>query len=477
MEIHQQLTLETDTRPPKLLYKNTKWKAFTKHLNEQYQLEISDDRNLTKTEIEEYLKKINQHILNAIENKIPKLEKQDSPNHYITNRIKKLLKFKSILLTRIHAQKKANHQYDTAPINYLKQLLAEIKNKIKEEIKKNIESHWTKIAKKIDYRNSDKFFPIINKVFRPRSWQDMPNIHIKTTNATIINRSQCNKAHAIELDDEYIIEDTKDKLNVIGAYYETINSPRYLNTNTRLKEIVDQTVNEFITKYNEDRQKNKTTTTFSTINKAYTPNTEPDTPKYFCSIAEVHMILKKLPNKTSTGLDNIPAIVLKHLTPRIIKDYTVIFNNALNNKYFPESWKTAKTIPIYKKGKPLNHPASYRPISLTPNISKVYEAVIRNSIQAHCKNEKIIPNNQFGFRHQHSTVHAIHKLLSDVNLHLLKKEIIAATLIDLEKAFDSVWIFGLIFILIRRKFPTMLVEMIWNMITDRKYIIWDGMNM
>lgn len=83
---------------------------------------------------------------------------------------------------------------------------------------------------------------------------------------------------------------------------------------------------------------------------------------------------RNLPNKTSAGIDEVPTMVLKHLPPKVIKDYTTIFNNAINQQYFPIARKKAKAIPIYKKGKALNEPSSCRPISLTPNISKVYEA-------------------------------------------------------------------------------------------------------
>ncbi|CAD6230718.1 GSCOCG00012184001-RA-CDS [Cotesia congregata] len=46
-------------------------------------------------------------------------------------------------------------------------------------------------------------------------------------------------------------------------------------------------------------------------------------------------ILKKLPNKTSSGLDEIPSIILKHLPPIVISNLVIIFNNATNHAYFP----------------------------------------------------------------------------------------------------------------------------------------------
>ncbi|KAK0073300.1 hypothetical protein PV326_013559 [Microctonus aethiopoides] len=58
---------------------------------------------------------------------------------------------------------------------------------------------------------------------------------------------------------------------------------------------------------------------------------------------------------------------------------------------------------------------------------------------------------------KHSTVHAINKFLSDANEQLAKDNQIGATLIDLEKAFDSVWLKGLVFRLIKYKFPKNLI--------------------
>lgn len=180
-------------------------------------------------------------------------------------------------------------------------------------------------------------------------------------------------------------------------------------------------------------------------------------------------ILSKLPNKTSAGTDNIPSIVLKNLPNKIIAELTIIVNNAINISYFPANWKTAIIVPKVKKGKNSNNPASDRPISLTTSLSKVYEIVINKAIMKHVNNNKLLSDNQFGFRQGHSTIHAIHKLISDVNHHLYKRQVVAATLIDLEKAFDTVWSDGLMFKLLRMNFPIKLLYLIYDMVHDKKF--------
>lgn len=171
-----------------------------------------------------------------------------------------------------------------------------------------------------------------------------------------------------------------------------------------------------------------------------------------------------------------PPIVLKHLPFKLISSLTILFNNAINNNYFPTLWKTAKVLPILKKDKNPSDPSSYRPISLTPSLSKVFEAIINEKITSFCSNHNIIPDYQFGFKHHHSTTHAIHRLLSDVNSKVGNNLLVGAALLDLEKAFDSVWLNGLLFKLHKKKFPKWLLFMIWDMISNKSFITSDGIN-
>ena len=63
----------------------------------------------------------------------------------------------------------------------------------------------------------------------------------------------------------------------------------------------------------------------------------------------------------------------------------------------------------------------------------------------------IIPDKQFGFRDKHSTIHPIHKVTADIQSKLLDKKMTGDVLVDLRKAFDSVWHDGLMFKLKQKK--------------------------
>lgn len=92
----------------------------------------------------------------------------------------------------------------------------------------------------------------------------------------------------------------------------------------------------------------------------------------------------------------------------------------------------------------------------------------------HAITNDVIPPNQFGFKANHSTTHAISKFSSDVNYYLHNNQIIGTVLIDLEKAFDSVWNKGLIHKMKNYNFPMGLTLLILDMIRGKNFQTWDG---
>lgn len=179
----------------------------------------------------------------------------------------------------------------------------------------------------------------------------------------------------------------------------------------------------------------------------------------FTSPDEVLQLCKSTNSKTSTGIDKIPNIVIKHIPKCLAKEYAVLFNHCINNGYFPNAWKIGRVFPIIKKNKNPSQSTSYRPITLLPNISKVFEKIIHKQMTNHVEENEIFPNNQFGFRRGHSTVHAINKLLSDICWKKNDIQGVGACLIDTKKAFDTVWIVGLISKIIQYQFPSHIVEL------------------
>ena len=70
----------------------------------------------------------------------------------------------------------------------------------------------------------------------------------------------------------------------------------------------------------------------------------------------------------------------------------------------PNSWKTAKVIPLYKGKGDASLPENYRSIAITPPLSKVFMAVMNNRLTTEATNKKLHAPTQAGFRKHHSTM-------------------------------------------------------------------------
>ena len=102
-------------------------------------------------------------------------------------------------------------------------------------------------------------------------------------------------------------------------------------------------------------------------------------------------------------------------------------------KSFPDALKVADIIPVFKKEDP-NNKGNYRPISLLPIISKIFERVLFEQIEKF--SEKILSRKLRGFRKNHSTQHALLNLLKNWQKFLDKSGVIGTVLMDLSKAYD-----------------------------------------
>ena len=141
--------------------------------------------------------------------------------------------------------------------------------------------------------------------------------------------------------------------------------------------------------------------------------------------------------KTSTGPDGLSMKLLKRLKLHICDSLTLIINQSLTTGIFPENFKIAKVLPLFKKGD-LSIMENYRPISLLPCISKIFEKVVSCQVYDYFIREKLLYISQYGFRKGHSTEHACIEFLDKVFSELDNGETPISIFIDLSKAFDTI---------------------------------------
>ena len=151
----------------------------------------------------------------------------------------------------------------------------------------------------------------------------------------------------------------------------------------------------------------------------------------------INKIIYNLPPKSSSGCDGISTKLLKVIAPVIIKPLTLLINQVLNTGTFPDKLKIAKVIPIFKKGDPSLF-ENYRPISLLPAISKVLEKIIALQLSSYFEKNKLLFDNQYGFRAKHSTEHAALELIDRITNKMDTNEIPLNIFLDLSKAFDTI---------------------------------------
>jgi hypothetical protein len=100
---------------------------------------------------------------------------------------------------------------------------------------------------------------------------------------------------------------------------------------------------------------------------------------------------------------------------------------------------------IPKPGKPIHDTASYRPITLLPIPSKVFEKLLLKRLHSDVDISVLIPHHQFGFRAGHTTIHQTHRIVHEIAKDLEDKTLCTAVFLDVEQAFDKVWHTGLLY--------------------------------
>ena len=194
----------------------------------------------------------------------------------------------------------------------------------------------------------------------------------------------------------------------------------------------------------------------------------------FCSTfspAEFLAAASNLTPSTATGPDKVAYPMLKHL-PRSGMDFLLyIFNLSWSSHSFPSIWKTSSIIPIHKIGKPLDSPASFRPISLTSCVSKLFECIILSRLLFFLESNSILSPRQAGFRPGRSKLDQILYLSQSISDGFNKPRPGSRTIlstIDFSKAFDSVWHPTLFHKLISAGLPPCFARWTQSFLSDRR---------
>ena len=148
---------------------------------------------------------------------------------------------------------------------------------------------------------------------------------------------------------------------------------------------------------------------------------------------DIYASIKEIDLTKSGGLHDIPAKLLKLNTAVISKHISAGYNNSLSSMIFPQKLKMADITPVHKRDESTNK-ENYRPVSILPIISKIYEKSLYSQIYMYIN--QFLSDKLCGFRKGLNSQYALISLLEKWKKSLDNKGVGAALLTDLSKAFD-----------------------------------------
>ena len=152
---------------------------------------------------------------------------------------------------------------------------------------------------------------------------------------------------------------------------------------------------------------------------------------------KVHALVTDIDISKSSGIEFLSSKCLKEALLILNAQICYIFELSTSTCSFPEKWKIATVVPLFKGGVK-EDVSNYRPISLLPVPGKILEKLIHDHIMSFFDTNNILCNKQNGFRPNHSTTNSIVDLTNDIYKEINDKNVTLAAFIDLKKAFDTV---------------------------------------
>ena len=157
----------------------------------------------------------------------------------------------------------------------------------------------------------------------------------------------------------------------------------------------------------------------------------------FKTTDEVTSYINRLDSSKATGLDGIGPRTLKLASNCISPSIATLINKSIITSQFPSQFKVAKIFPIFKS-RSKTDPSNYRPISILPTISKIFENHVNKHLMGYLHKYKLLNETQSGFRPKHSCQSALIKLTDHWLKCINEGDLIGTLFLDFRKAFDHV---------------------------------------
>ncbi|MEW8544951.1 MAG: reverse transcriptase family protein, partial [Candidatus Thiodiazotropha sp.] len=152
---------------------------------------------------------------------------------------------------------------------------------------------------------------------------------------------------------------------------------------------------------------------------------------------EIVEACKKLKNGKSCGFDGILNEMIKYGQYDLLPCIEKLFNLILTTGYYPKVWSQGILVPLYKAADRMD-PNNYRGITITSSLGKLFNSILNTRLEKFLNENRIIHDEQIGFRAGSRTSDHIFKLKTLLYKYLKENGKLFTCFIDLRKAFDSV---------------------------------------
>lgn len=153
---------------------------------------------------------------------------------------------------------------------------------------------------------------------------------------------------------------------------------------------------------------------------------------------ELKNYLLELDTYGGTDPDGFFPLFFKKIAIPLAPKLAVVFRLLVKSGTFPSCWRKANITPIPKGASASTLPSEYRPISITPILSKLFERLLAKRLSQYCNKFRVLPDSQFGFRKGLGTCDALLTLTHGLQSSLDRGHESRAVAIDFSSAFDIV---------------------------------------
>ena len=164
----------------------------------------------------------------------------------------------------------------------------------------------------------------------------------------------------------------------------------------------------------------------------------------YASVRQINDLLKSVDTSKACGCDGIGNKILKLCANGITTSFTSIVNLSLLSGSFPDQWKLANVIPIFKKDDRQSK-LKYRRVSLLDSLSKIVEKIVYIRLYNFLLEINFLNPLHSGFRPGDSTVNQLTCLFHKIYDALERGREVRIVFLDISKAFDKVWHKGLLY--------------------------------